>query len=74
MSYYQNSFYPNYNTYGNYNYNPQPQMAVTPQQATANSVQGKLVDSIEVVKASEVPFGSYGLFPKADLSEIYIKS
>lgn len=74
MSYYQNSFYPNYNTYGNYNYNPQPQIAVTPQQAIANSVQGKLVDSIEVVKASEVPFGSYGLFPKADLSEIYIKS
>ena len=75
MSYYQNSFYPNYNAYGNYNYNPQPQMAaVPPQQATANNVSGKLVDSIEVVKASEVPFGGYGLFPKADLSEIYIKS
>ena len=33
-----------------------------------------MVDSVDVVKASEVPFGGYGIFPKADLSEIYIKS
>ena len=25
-------------------------------------------------KATEVPIGSYGIFPKADLGEIYIKS
>jgi hypothetical protein len=32
------------------------------------------VDSEEMVKATEVPIGSYGVFPKADLSEIYLKT
>jgi hypothetical protein len=27
-----------------------------------------------MVKATEVPIGSYGVFPKADLNEIYIKT
>jgi len=27
-----------------------------------------------MVKATEVPIGGFGIFPKADLSEIYIKS
>lgn len=33
-----------------------------------------MVDSLDVAKATEVPIGGYGIFPKADLSEIYIKS
>jgi hypothetical protein len=37
-------------------------------------LNGKLVDGEEMVKATEVPIGSYGIFPKADFSEIYIKS
>ena len=28
----------------------------------------------DIVKVTDVPIGSYGIFPKADLSEIYIKS
>jgi hypothetical protein len=27
-----------------------------------------------MVKVAEVPIGAYGVFPKADLSEIYIKT
>jgi hypothetical protein len=49
------------------------QTQVQPQQPTP-ALQGKIVDGEEMVKATEVPFGGYGLFPKADLSEIYIKS
>lgn len=45
--------------------NPQPQM---------NVLNGKIVDSEDIVKATEVPIGGYGVFPKADLSEIYVKS
>mgnify|MGYP003326092853 CR=1 FL=1 len=34
----------------------------------------KLIGEGEVVKVTEVPIGGYGGFPKADLSEIYIKN
>jgi hypothetical protein len=72
MNYYPNNYYLNY-PYGNqyqqqipYNSQTQP---IQPQ-----GLNGKIVDSQEVVKATEVPIGGYGIFPKADLSEIYIKS
>jgi len=39
----------------------------------AQGLNGKIVDSADVVRATEVPIGSYGIFPKADLQEIYIK-
>lgn len=32
-----------------------------------------MVDSEEIVKVTEVPIGGYGVFPKADLSEVFIK-
>ena len=38
------------------------------------TLQGKVVDGADMVKATEVLFGGYGVFPKADLSEIYIKN
>ena len=60
MNYYPNNFYQNY-SYGN-TYPTQPQL------------QGKVVDSIDMVRANEVPFGGFGIFPKGDLSEIYVKS
>lgn len=69
MNYYPNNFYSNYpygNTYGQYSQQMQPQSPV--------GLQGKIVDGEEMVKATEVPFGSYGIFPKADLSEVYIKT
>lgn len=58
--------YPQYQQY---------QMQQTPQQVQqVQNINGKYVDSIDVVKATEVPMGGSGIFPKADLSEIYIKS
>lgn len=37
-------------------------------------VNGKYVDGIDVVRASEVPMGGIGFFIKADMSELYTKS
>lgn len=64
MNYYPNNYYPNYS----YQNQQQQQQMVVP------SLQGKVVDSIEMVRVNEVPFGGFGVFPKGDLSEIYIKS
>ena len=39
-----------------------------------NGLYGKIVDSIEVVKATDIPMdGNMYYFPKADSSEIYLK-
>ena len=67
MNYYPNNFYQNY-PYNNNTYQPQAQ------QNQMGYLQGKIVDSIDMVKANEVPFGGFGIFPKGDLSEIYVKS
>lgn len=83
MSYYNPSLYQNYMQQYSGNYMmPQPQMPIMSQsniqtqqgQPQASTLNGKLVDSLDVAKATEVPIGGYGVFPKADLSEIYIKS
>lgn len=44
------------------------------QQNNLSGISGKIVDSIEVVKATDIPVdGSSHYFPKADNSEIYVK-
>ena len=64
------NYYPNNNFYQGYsNYN-----AYQPAGMPTAALQGKIVDSLDMVKANEVPFGGFGIFPKGDLSEIYIKS
>lgn len=72
---YMNYYNPNYymNPYQNYQMQMQQPMATT-QVQPPQALNGKIVDSSDVVKATEVPIGGYGIFPKADLSEIYIKS
>lgn len=68
------NYYPN-NLYGNYSYGAAyPQAVNLPAQNVNQNLLGKVVDGEDVVKATEVPFGGYGVFPKADLSELYIKS
>ena len=64
MNYYPNNFYQNY-SYGSNVYQPQQPQA---------QIQGKVVDSIDMVRVNEVPFGGFGVFPKGDLSEVYVKS
>lgn len=78
MNYYPNNFYSNY-PYGNtYPQQMQQQVQQPPQYNNNNNntniLQGKIVDSEEMVKVTEVPFGGYGIFPKADFSEIYVKT
>lgn len=69
MNYYPNNYYQNY-SYNNANmYQPQTQP-----NTAIGMLQGKIVDSIDMVKANEVPFGGFGIFPKGDLSEIYVKN
>lgn len=68
------NYYPN-NLYQNYSYNnPYAQNPTTTLQSQMTTLQGKVVDGADMVKATEVLFGGYGVFPKADLSEIYIKN
>lgn len=84
MAYYPTNYYSNYPYQGGYNQsniNQQQQVQQIPQQqaiqympAQTNTLSGKIVDSVEVARVTDVPFGSYSVFPKADLSEIYIKS
>ena len=71
MSYYPTNFYSNY-PYGQQSYTMNPYSQ--PQQQQQMGLQGKMVDGEEMVKATDVPVGGYGIFPKADLSEIYIKT
>ena len=80
MNYYPNNFYTNYR-YGDpyqinnlYTQSQQNLNTVNTQSSYSMNLLGKIVDGEEVVKATEVPFGGYGVFPKADLSEVYIKT
>ena len=68
MAYYPNNFYQNYQ-YGGY-----PQMSQMSQSPMVSNLQGKVVDGIEIVKATDVPFGSFSVFPKGDFGEIYLKT
>lgn len=72
MNYYQP------NLYGNYPYNQygQGQSAMMPQppQQIYSTLQGKIVDNLETARVTDIPFGGYGVFPKADMSEVYIKT
>lgn len=81
--------YNNYNPYLNANFNPnfrpleqqyaQNNMNIPTMQQSAlnipkNGLQGKQVDSVDVVKASDVPFdGSISYFPLTDGSAIVTK-
>lgn len=72
------AYYPS-NFYSNYNYNtPQPQYPQPMYQQQMPQVQmglqGKIVENEDIVKVTDIPIGGYGIFPKADLSEIYIKT
>lgn len=45
------------------------------QNQTASQIVGRPVDSVEMIQANDVPMNApYALFPKSDLSEIYLKS
>lgn len=52
----------------------QPQMQMQPQQMQLG-LNGKMVDVVDQITANDVPMdGSVAIFPKKDMSEIYLKS
>ena len=53
--------------------NPQNFQQQMPLLQQTNYISGKIVDSEDVVKVAENPFGGYGVYPRADLTEIYFK-
>lgn len=79
-NYYTGTGYPYMNNQYMQTQQIQPQMSMPQQQQQSIpqhipvGLNGKIVDGADMVRATEVPIGSYGIFPKADLSEIYIKS
>lgn len=53
---------------------PQPAQQYVPSVQTMNGLLGKVVDSLEVVKATDIPMdGNCYYFPKADGTEVYAK-
>ena len=76
-----NNIYSPYNPYYNYGYNPQSQPQQVPKQnpqiykpQTGFAIQGKVVDSLDVVKATDIPYdGSISYFPLTDGSAIITK-
>lgn len=75
-SYYGGNQYPlmNQQPMSNFQMLQQQQQGPTQQQPQVQQgLNGKIVDGEDVVRATEVPIGGYGIFPKADLSEIYMK-
>lgn len=72
MNYYNNpNIYPNQLMFGQQQTYQQPQ---TYQQQPMTQLSGKMVENIDVVKITDIPFGGYGFFPRADLGEIYVKN
>ena len=75
---YNYNLYNPYNPYYNYNQQPQqatrqPQQPMYKTQPTAG-LQGKIVDSLDVVKATDIPYdGSVSYFPLTDNSAIITK-
>ena len=72
MAYYPTNFYSSYTKqqFSQYQYQYQLQQ----QNNLYTGPQGKVVDSENIVKVTDVPVRSYWVFPKADLSEVYIKT
>lgn len=65
----QNSFQP-VQSYSPINNNLQQQT----QSQQMSMINGKIVDNKETVAVQDVPIGSYGVYPKADQSMIWVKT
>lgn len=55
-------------------YNQSPYMSQNNNQLSQPTcINGKIVDSEDILKVTEIPMGGFGVFPKADFNEIYLK-
>ena len=74
MNYYPTNFYSSYPYQGGYQQQlPQTQVQQQMVPVAAQNIPGKIVESFDIAKVTDVPFGGYGVFPKADFSEVYVK-
>lgn len=55
-------------------YQPQNNGMFMPQQNYLPVLNGKIVESEEIVRATEIPFNGFGVFPQADLKNVYLKT
>lgn len=53
---------------------PQQQQQIPQSQNNFCGINGKFVESKAIVDITEIPGGGYGVFPRADLQEIYVKT
>lgn len=75
-SYIQPQSYPQYPQQQVY-YPQQPQYYSQQVNNTSPSISmlnGKIVDSEDMVRIQEIPLGGYGIYPKADMSNIFLKT
>lgn len=83
-----NNYGMNNNPYANIAFNTNPQQStntnpyatmapipsISQPQNNFCGINGKFVESKEIVGITEIPGGGYGVFPRADLQEIYFKT
>ncbi len=50
-----------------------PQQIQPPPPAPVPTLTGKFVENKDIVGVTEIPVGSYGIFPTVNLKEIYVK-
>lgn len=55
-------------------YQPQPQMPAPAPTIAPQTLNGRLIDSIDTISANDVPMQGVSVFPKSDFSEVYIKT
>ncbi len=70
------SYYPSYQmTYQQPNYNQYSNQQQNYQMQVPQGINGRIVNSIEEISANDVPMNTpFSIFPKNDMSEVYIKS
>lgn len=68
---YQNSYQPQYNQFSGYQQQFPQQQSMFQQ----NNLAGRFVQNAEQIGVNDVPMnGTYSIFPKSDMTEIYAKS
>lgn len=70
--YYATSYQGYNNMYGQQPY--QMQQQYQPTQIQQTGLPGKIVESLDMAKNTEIPIGSTAIFPQADMNKIFVKS
>lgn len=69
---YMNQFYGN-QPYQNQFQQQFPNQQISQMQNQQNILSGRYVSNVDSIMPNDVPMGTYSIFPKSDMSEIYVK-